>query len=117
MGSYFYSKFSVLISKSFSTILLIVFFGTYSSLSSANSNAQALAEFLETTKKLNLNLEKINKTQTNCDTTKDTLQCNSSSICSKLNSDGLYIYKNEKGYYKKDDGKKKGNTFFHMQLI
>lgn len=97
MGSYFYSKFSVLISKSFSTILLIVFFGTYSSLSSANSNAQALAEFLETTKKLNLNLEKINKAQTNCDTTKDTLQCNSSSICSKLNSDGLYIYKNEKG--------------------
>ncbi|MFM6929606.1 MAG: hypothetical protein ACKOX6_14145 [Bdellovibrio sp.] len=70
---------------------------SYGSLSLANSNGQALVEFLETTKKLNLNLEKINKGQTNCDISAEPLQCNSASICSKLDNDGLYIYKNEKG--------------------
>ncbi len=94
---YFLSIFYLLVSKSFWKTFVILFIGLSSSFSFANSNAQALTDFLETTKQLNLKLEKINQSQTNCDISKEPLQCNSASICSKLNSDGLYIYKNEKG--------------------
>jgi hypothetical protein len=97
MGSQFIHKSSFFAASPLWIMFAALISLSYSPMSFANSNAQALIEFIETTKRLNLNLEKINKAQTNCDISPASLQCNSASICSQLNNEGLYIYKNEKG--------------------
>lgn len=58
---------------------------------------QAYSEFLERTRQMSRELEKINSSSKNCDIVSLPLQCNSASICSHLESDGLYTYTDSEG--------------------
>lgn len=66
--------------------------------SDVSNNDQAYNEFLERTRQMSRELEVLNNSAKKCDIPSLDLNCNSASICSKLNSDSLYTYTDSEGY-------------------
>ncbi|MGE5084958.1 MAG: hypothetical protein ACM3MG_01560 [Bacillota bacterium] len=66
-------------------------------LNSAHSADQNFIEMIQRSDEVMQEMAKVNKSSGSCDLQKSQFTCNSASLCSKVNSDGLYMYTDSTG--------------------